>query len=72
MKFKCKVNSPECGEPFSTESDIFNHFKKVHKLKESNDEFPCPVNNNCDKQYLQVRSAKNHAKKCVPIRYIFF
>lgn len=72
MDFKCKINSSECGELFSTESEIFNHFKKIHKLKESNDEFPCPVNNNCKKQYLQVRSAKTHAKKCILMRYMYF
>lgn len=72
MEFKCKVNSPECGELFSTECEVFNHFKIVHKLKERNDEFPCPKNNNCDKQFLQVRSAKNHAKKCISMRYEFF
>lgn len=72
MDFKCKVNSPECGELFSSECDIFEHFKKIHNLKESNDEFPCPVNNDCKEQYLQARGAKNHAKKCILTWYVLF
>lgn len=71
MNFKCKINNPECGQLFSTEIEIFNHFKKFHNLKESNDEFPCPINNNCKKKYLQIRGSKNHGKKCILLRYIY-
>lgn len=70
MNFKCKINNPECGQLFSTEDGIFHHFKNDHKLPESKDEFPCPINNDCQKQYLQVRSARNHAKKCIAKKYV--
>lgn len=70
MEFKCKVQDPKCGQLFSTEHEILNHFKIFHKMKETTHEFPCHKNNECKKQFLRLKSLKNHASKCVVSRYV--
>lgn len=55
MNFKCKVFTSDgrlCTQTFSTASKIIEHFKTVHGLKESVNEFPCIANNHCSKQFL--------------------
>lgn len=73
MNFKCKVQNAECtgiicGQLLSTENETLNHFKVCHKLKEKTHEFPCFINNDCEKQYLTLKGLKNHAKKCLESR----
>lgn len=74
MDFKCKVQNFECsgitccGQLFSSENETLNHLKVSHKLKERTHEFPCFVNNDCEKQYLTLKGLKSHLKKCIVSR----
>lgn len=68
MNFKCKRN--DCGQLFDLENDIIKHLKKDHGMKENSHEFLCIINNDCQKQYLLVKSLRNHAKKCIVTRYV--
>lgn len=70
MKFKCKVQNPKCGQLFSSEQEILNHFKIFHHMKQKTHEFPCVVNNDCEKQFLTLSGLRNHVKKCVVSRYV--
>lgn len=69
MNYKCNV-SPECGQQFSDELRVIQHFKNEHRLEEKQNEFPCYINNTCPKQYLTLKGLKNHAKKCLLSRYV--
>lgn len=61
MNFKCKM----CEQLFELEFQVINHYKLFHNLKEKIDEFPCVINNSCEKQYLTIRGLKGHIKKCL-------
>lgn len=63
MNFKCKQLG--CGKLFGDEKLILQHFKIDHKMKQETHEFPCIINNDCTKQYLLLKSVKNHAKTCI-------
>lgn len=69
MNFKCKQS--QCERLFDSDNEIIEHFKVDHNMKEKSHEFPCIINNDCKKQYLLVKSVKNHAKKCIITRYVF-
>lgn len=64
MKFKCKVCPSE--HQFNTEKEVLTHFKSIHRLTEKSHEFPCIMNNSCQKQYLTIKGLKQHAKNCIP------
>lgn len=68
MNFKCKRN--DCGQLFDSENNIIKHLKNDHGMKEKSHEFICIINNDCKKQYLLVKSLRNHAKKCMDTRYV--
>lgn len=72
MDFRCKVNNPQCGNLFLTVQEIIEHFKSFHRMKEKSNEFICPVNNDCAKQFLRIQSLKNHTKMCIVSRYVLF
>lgn len=68
MNFKCKQS--QCGRLFDSANGIIKHFKVDHNMKEKSHEFPCIMNNECNKLYLLVKSVKNHAKTCIIARYV--
>lgn len=61
MKFKCKI----CEKQFDTEEKVLMHFKSIHGLKQNTHEFPCIINNSCEKQYLTIKGLRQHTKKCI-------
>lgn len=65
MNFKCKIESPSCGKLFHSESEVLEHFKMFHGMKQGINEFPCIKNNSCGKQYLTIKSLKSHVKKFI-------
>lgn len=61
MDFKCKI----CTQLFEKKTEVLDHFKIKHNLKGKEHEFPCIVNNSCEKQYLTIHGLKGHVKKCL-------
>lgn len=60
-----------CDHNFTILSEIIEHLRKIHLVKENVDEIPCLIKagndySKCTKTFKTFKGMSAHVKKCVP------